>query len=115
MSGRIRRVNSLLKEELAKIILKEIEFDPGFFVTVSEVSTSTDLRHAKVYVSVIPKDKEKNVIRLLGKNKRNLQLELNRRIKLQYIPKINFLIDNREERASRIEEIIAREAKRNEQ
>ncbi|HEX67559.1 MAG TPA: ribosome-binding factor A, partial [bacterium] len=64
-SRRLPRVNSLLKEEIANILLKEIDFPKEVLVTVTRVECSPDLRQAKIYVSVIPKEKKERVFKIL--------------------------------------------------
>ena len=64
MSHRIEQVNKLLRRSLSDLLQRQIK-DPRLdtFVTVTEVSTSTDLRHAKVFVSHLGSEAEKQEIR----------------------------------------------------
>ena len=54
MSRRVDRINGLLREELSQLISRQIK-DPrlGGVVTITQVKTSSDLRNAQVYVSVL--------------------------------------------------------------
>jgi ribosome-binding factor A len=53
MSQRIDRVDELLRQEIGAILAKDVQ-DPHIgFATVTDVETTPDLRHAKVWVSVI--------------------------------------------------------------
>ena len=61
MKQRIQRLNSLLKEVIAEVITREVR-NPHIhrFLTVTAVDISSDLHSAKVHISVIGSDAEKN-------------------------------------------------------
>ena len=60
MGHRLLRINESIKETLSSVITAEGLKDPRVgFVTVTGVETSPDLRHAKVYVSVLGKQAER--------------------------------------------------------
>ena len=63
MSRRIERVNSLIRQEISQLLQREVK-DPRLarFVTVTQVSTSPDLRYAKVLVSVMGSEEEKKEV-----------------------------------------------------
>jgi len=69
-NNRISKLNSLVKEELAKIIQKEIDFEEGTLVTIYKVEVSSDVAHANIRISVIPDENEKKALekaeKLLG-------------------------------------------------
>ena len=106
MSNRIFKVNSLLKEEISKIIQREVEFPPGTIITISSVNTSANLIEAKVHVSVFPEDKSEKILRILRKRIFAIQQQLNRKLKMRPTPKIIFLQDTVSSSASRVEEIL---------
>jgi ribosome-binding factor A len=106
MSQRIPRVNQLIKKELSQIILKEIEFSPNFLVTVTRIETSSNLIQAKVFISVIPENRTKNVLEILNQNIYELQQKLNKRMRMRPIPRIFFVAEKETAKAGRIEEIL---------
>lgn len=106
MGKRIERVNQLIKQELGKIISREIFFPRGALVTITEVLTSVDLEHARIKVSIMPEEKQKQVLEILQKNIRHLQQLLNKKLVLRYVPKIEFEIDTTQTKVERIEELI---------
>jgi ribosome-binding factor A len=106
MTDRIKRVNQLLKEKIADILLREVNFDKGVLVTVQNVDTSRDLKYAKVRVSVMPSEKSEKILKILEKQTPYIQRELNKAIEIKFVPKIKFEIDKGEEKASRVEEIL---------
>jgi len=105
MSQRTQRVNQLIKEQIGQLLLKEIDFG-SLLVTITEVTTSTDLSQAKIKISVMPTDKEEQALRILRKNIFQLQQRLNKKMTMKIVPKIIFEIDQAEVKSKRIEEIL---------
>lgn len=105
-SQRIQKVNELLKRELGKIILKELEFSRDVLITITRVNTSPDLRGAKIWVSVMPENQIFLALRVLKRNIYNLQKKLDKRLRMRPVPKIEFLKESKLEEAQKIEEIL---------
>ena len=102
----MRRVNEALREVLSESIgsLK----DPRIgFVTVTGVNTSSDLRHATVYVSVLVSD-EKRDATLAGLQSSHgvLQSHVNRELRLKRTPQLTFEYDPTVERGVRLSRLI---------
>lgn len=93
MPYRLEKLNSLIKEELSKILQREIEFPPDVLVTVTKVDVSSDVTHAKIGISVLPDKKADYIINKLQKNIGLIQSLLNKRLVLHFVPKISFKID----------------------
>ncbi len=106
MKERIKKINPLIQRELFGIIIKEIDFPAGAYVTLAKVETSVDLRQAKIYISVMPEDKIKDVLNVLNSQIYHLQKKLNKRLKMRPIPKICFVKEKKTAAAGRIEEIL---------
>ena len=106
MSERIRRVNHLIQQELSRIILKELDFPSDVFITLTRVETSSNLIQAKVYISVLPEKKTKEIFQILNRQIYKLQQKLNRRLKMRPVPRISFLEEKKTSEAGRIEEIL---------
>jgi ribosome-binding factor A len=106
MTDRMKRVNQLIKEKIADILLREVNFDKDILVTVQSVDTSRDLKYAKVGVSVMPSGKSEEILKILEKRTSYIQRELNKAIEIKFVPKIKFEIDKGEEKTSRVEEIL---------
>jgi ribosome-binding factor A len=109
MSRRTRRtirVDQLLKQEIARIIgdLK----DPRIgFATVMDVRTSPDLRHARVFVSVLGGEDEKQVaLDALSGARGFIRSRVGQEITLKYLPELHFELDRTLEQAARIEELL---------
>jgi len=109
--GRMRRVDEAMREVLSGAITTELKDPRVGFVTVTAVETSPDLRHARVYVSVLGKD---SVRRRSLDGLRSAHGYLQRRVAdelhLKHTPTLDFSYDDTSERGQRIGELIDREA-----
>lgn len=108
MSGqRMRRVNEAVREVLSEAIAEGLK-DPRIgFVTVISVDTSPDLRNAKVYVSVLgPEDERQASLDGLTRSRGYLQSLLARQLGLKHTPQLTFLRDESIERGMRIERLL---------
>ncbi|MEA3452757.1 MAG: 30S ribosome-binding factor RbfA [Patescibacteria group bacterium] len=108
MSERIIRLNELFKREISNILLKEESFDKNMLVTVTRVDISPELSGAKIFISVMPEEKRKEVLDFLKKDIYHIQQELNKRLYLKKIPRIVFYEESKVEEAARIEELISK-------
>ena len=104
--GRMRRVDEAVKQVLSEAIptLK----DPRIgFVTVTAVDTTSDLDHAKVWVSVFggERQREKTLEALEGATG-VLQGALNRELKLRRTPRLEFVYDRAIEHGVRMTHLI---------
>lgn len=106
MSKRLAQIEELIKRELGKIILEEIEFPTNVMVTISRVKVTADLKDCQVYCSVIPDEKSPQILRLLQKNIITLQHALNKKLFMHHLPKIIFFSDFTEQKASRLEALL---------
>lgn len=106
MSNRILKINTLLKKELAELLLKELEFPKDVLVTLTRVETSQNLRESKVYISVLPVEKREEICRFLNRRVYWFQKKIGKRLKMKIIPKIGFFEEKKTAEASQIEEIL---------
>lgn len=102
------RVNDLLRREIGNILQRKYADTFTALITVTEVRTSGDLRHAKVFVAILAeKDQQAEILKRLQHKRQDLRQELADRIVLKYVPTLDLRIDESAERASRIEELLA--------
>lgn len=113
MKNRIIRINELIKEELSKIIMQEVDLKSGCLITVTHIDTSPDLRYAKVLVSILPDQKSGSVLRILSRQIYSIQQSLNKKLSMKPVPKIHFEIDESGKHYSEIEKIIQKIEKEN--
>ncbi|MBI1755080.1 30S ribosome-binding factor RbfA [Candidatus Azambacteria bacterium] len=90
---RLDKINRLLKEEVGKIILKELDLDRNALVTITQVKTSSDLAHATIFFSTLAKTQEKETLAALEKGVYEIQHILNRKLRMRPVPKIRFAPD----------------------
>ena len=103
---RLEKLNMLLKEELARIINREIDFLSDTMMTVTRVETASDMHYADAFISVFGDD-AKSAVDILKKNVYDIQRILNRSLRMRPVPKIRFLVDEGEERRESIEKTLA--------
>ncbi len=103
MSLRREKLQELFKEEVSAILQRELR-DPRIgFVSVTEVELSADLRHAKIFISVLGDDEAKGrTMEVLERAAGFVRSELGRRISLRYTPEILFRLDESIERGTRV-------------
>ncbi|OGP55128.1 MAG: ribosome-binding factor A [Deltaproteobacteria bacterium RBG_13_52_11] len=104
---RSEKVGDQIREEISQILLRELK-DPRIgFVTITTVAVSDDLRTAKVYYSVFggEQDKEESY-EGLESAKGYIKRELGRRMRLKYMPEINFMFDDSLEYGEHIEDLL---------
>jgi ribosome-binding factor A len=106
MTQRILKVNKLIKQEVGKIILSEINFPADVMVTVIKAETSKDLRYADVFVSVLPFEKKEEAEKILKENIYFMQKILNKKLFMKPLPRIRFVIDKSGEYVGKIDELL---------
>lgn len=108
--GRMRRVDEAVREVLSDVIATDLNDPRVGFVTVTAVKTSRDLRHARVYVSVLG-DEPSREDTLAGLRSAHgfLQSALARELKFKHTPTLTFEYDETVERAARLTELLKHE------
>lgn len=106
MSRRIEQINALLQRELSKILSEQIEFEPGVLATIMRVETTADLGHAKIFLSVIPFEKRKETFGKIKQSLRDIQNAVFSRLAMNPVPQLHFIIDEAEEEAEHIEDLL---------
>jgi ribosome-binding factor A len=109
-AARMRRVDEAVRQVLADALAHELK-DPRIgFVTVTDVNTSPDLRHARVYVTVLGRHQQREAT-LDGLRSAHgyLQQRIAHELNLKHTPTLDFLYDETTDRAMRVGELIDRE------
>ncbi|MBM4763923.1 30S ribosome-binding factor RbfA [Bacillus sp. B15-48] len=107
MAHRVNRVGEQMKKELGDIIGRKIK-DPRIgFVTVTDVEVTGDLQQAKVFISVLGDETQKeNTLKALAKAKGFIRTEIGQRIRLRKTPEITFEFDPSLEYGNRIDTLL---------
>ncbi len=103
-SRRVERINDLMRSELSDLIGRELK-DPrlGGLISITQVETSADLRHARVFVSIFGSDEEReSSLSALRSAAGFLRREVAQRIVLRHMPELEFRLDSSLEQGDRI-------------
>ena len=104
---RIEKLQELIKQEMGKMLLKELK-DPRIgFVTVTGVEMTGDLREAKIYVSVMGgEEKVKSSLEGLNSALGFVRREIGQRIRLRFTPEISFALDTSLDYGDHIQKLL---------
>lgn len=106
-TNRMERVNEEFKKEISSIIDKDLK-NPNItgLISVTKVKTSSDLKSARVYISLLNCKSKKNTLQGLKNASGYIRTELARRVNLRYTPELIFELDESMEYGSKIENIL---------
>ena len=107
-SNRIGRINEEIQRELSAQLrrLKDPRVSQVGMVSVTRVDTTSDLRYARVYISVLDKAQEKDVLKGLKSASGFLRRELGRALQLRYTPELQFIGDDSIQYGAHILEVL---------
>ena len=103
----MRRIDEVMKKVIGSAIASDLE-DPRIgFVTVTAVKTSPDLRSARVYVSVLgPEEDREPTLNALNSSHGKLQAAIAREVRIKHTPALKFFYDESAERAVRLAQLL---------
>lgn len=106
-STRQERVQHLLKTEISEILRRELK-DPRLgFITIIDSEITPDLAHAKVFVSIMGSEEEREAnMAILNRAARFIRQEFGKRVKMKVLPEIEFKLDTSVERGVRMLELL---------
>jgi len=107
---RIAKIEELLKREISSIIQQKMQDPRTEFVTVTKVRISKDIKAAIVWISPLAIDNKARQIAIdtLAHAHHFIQNILSHRVKLRYLPHLEFKLDNTIEYSSHINEVIGK-------
>jgi ribosome-binding factor A len=108
VKNRVARLNSLLKEVLSEVIREDVR-NPLVhrLVTVTAVEITGDLQHAKVHISVIGTDKERqDTIQALQSAAGFIAILASKKVVMKYFPALTFKLDTSVEQQMRINTLL---------
>jgi len=109
-SLRLLRVAENVRHAISTVIARGDVHDPdlvGVSITVSEVRVSPDLRHAAVYIMPLGGNDQETIIKALNKAAPYLRGQLAKRVRMKYLPRLDFRIDESFDEASSIEKLLS--------
>ena len=107
MSLRTDRVASVIKEEVGTYFAREYRDSRFGFITVTDVQVTTDLRIAKIYVSIMGSAEIRAVtIQMLEDHKGEIRSFIGSHLRLKFTPAIQFYMDETMDRVEKLEQLI---------
>jgi ribosome-binding factor A len=106
---RVERLNSLLKEVISEVVMKDVR-NPhvAHLITITNVEISNDIKYAKVFISVIGSDKEKQEsLDALQSAAGFIAVHASKKVRLRYFPELTFRLDNSVDKHLKIDEILS--------
>ncbi len=104
---RSKRVGDLLREEIADIVIYKLK-DPRIgFITVTGVDVTDDIKNARVYVSILKDEDKETTLEILNSAKSFIRSELSKRLRMKFIPSIEFRLDVSIDYGNRIDKLLS--------
>lgn len=103
-----KKLSKLIKVELSEILSRDLVYVKGAFLTLTVVKVPRDLGLAKIYVSVLPDTRLKEVVDALNENDWEVRKALARKIKnkVRKIPELRFYGDDSNQYADNIDKLL---------
>ena len=108
MAHRIERVNSLIRQEISELLRLQVK-DPrlGEFIAITDVETSPDLKHSKIFVSQYGTEVDRRkILSGLASASGFFRSELSKVLKMRYVPELHFQWEDSIERGAHMSELI---------
>jgi len=108
MNNKINRINEDIQRVLSTLLrnIKDPRINQGM-ISVTGVDTTSDLRHAKVYLSIMDLKSEKDFRKGLKSASGYLRHELGQSLNLRFTPELKFELDKSIEQGARINTILS--------
>lgn len=104
---RTDRINELLREEVTLLVRNEVRDPRVGVVTVTAVETSPELDHARVYVTMLGDDEEREAAMAgLRSAAPFIRSQLGKRLRMRRVPELHFMLDRVLDEALRIEQLL---------
>lgn len=104
--GRPRKVADLIQRELSGLLRRELRDPRVGMVTLTAVDVSPDLSHAKIFFTILEKEKQGETTDALQRAAGFLRSQLAHRIKLYATPELRFVYDDSIERGAQLSQLI---------
>ncbi len=111
---RQKRVAGLIRDELSRVLIREVEPQTGGLVTITRVEMPADLRSATVFLTVLGGAEPERVLESLRQRAGHFRKIIASAVNLKYNPQLFFVLDPVPAYESRIDELITRTKKRHE-
>lgn len=102
---RVQEVSALLKREISMLMHETLAENFGL-VTLTDIKVTADFKDATVYITVLEKEQEEQVLTKLKEKTPEYQKILGRKLRMKFTPKIGFKIDNYHEEIDKVEKLL---------
>jgi ribosome-binding factor A len=103
---RQKRVASLIKEELSRLLVEEIQDSSSGLITITRVEMGPDLKTAHIYLSIFGGKQKETILELLDKEKGYLRKSIASKVKLKYNPLLIFSFDPNPDYEAKIDKLL---------
>ncbi len=105
------KISRLLQKELSEIFRLQTAKTHGVIISVSAVRVSPDLSSARVYVSVFPSEKSKELLESINKSAKTVRYDLAQRVRYQLrkTPELSFFLDDSLDYLENIDNLLAKD------
>ena len=109
---RNERLSEVVKQEVSKIILYELNDPRISFITIIKADVAPDFKKAKVYVSILGDEAtQRKTLRGLEHARGFIQAELGSRLKIRYTPLLEFCLDESVKRVCIFQNLLMKQSK----
>ena len=105
-SGRAQKLGDLIQRDLSDLIRLELRDPRVGMITITSVDVSPDLSHAKVFFTILEKQKLQQTLEGLNRSAGFLRSQLAKRLKLYTTPEVRFTYDESVERGDHLSRLI---------
>ena len=107
MSTRTDRVSDLIKDEISRLLLREVRDPRVGFVTITGASVSPDLKNVRVFVSILGEPQARQAsIKALNSAAGFFRRTLFKNLRLRFAPAVRFQLDESLDQGDRIERVL---------
>ena len=106
MSRRTEQVGELMTREINNILMRDFEAPLGCLITISKTEPTANLKRANVFVSVLPEKMSGTALSALRKSAGHIQHQLNRKLQMRFVPRIDWVYDETNLKLARIDEAL---------
>lgn len=111
-SVRVQKVEKELREIISQTLPECIYLEDNVLLTVVRVQAASDLRTAKVFISVFPDEAAPDVMHELEEVRVDIQSQVSKKIRMKYLPKLTWMLDKTLDQMVKMHETI-KESKKN--
>ena len=109
MANKLKRVEMLIKKNVSEIIQFDVRNSKIGFVTITDCKLSADYQYAKIYVSFLGSKNPKENLEALNNAKGYIKVALSKKMDIWRLPQLDFVIDDSEQHAQKIEELLKKD------